>query len=300
MGFYKMSKLLKKVRLTRNQQGFLFILPATLFLILVILVPAVTTLNYSFTNPRNGAFPTFVNYIRLLGDSSFFNALTNTLIFVFFSVSFHLLVGLSVALFLNSNLPARDRKFFRVIAILPWTVPDVIVGIVWRWIYNPIHGPLNDALYRVGISINTTINWLGSPDLAMISLIFANIWRGYAFVMLILLAGLQSIPKQLYEAASIDGASSFNSFRYITLPGLKKMIAIAAALDTIWEVRRFALVKTMTGGGPGNATEVLSTRIYKEYFQFFKFEYASAMAVALTVILFLISLPYIRTVLRKD
>lgn len=264
----------------------------------VIIVPAMVTLGYSFT-PEDAASTLFTlsHYTRILGDAEFLVALINTVIFVGASVSFHLLVGLAVALMLNGRLPARP--VFRVIAILPWTVPDVIAAIVWRWILHPLSGPLNELLFLLGL-VNEPVEWLGQPQLAMPALIFANIWRGFAFVMLILLAGLQAIPKSRYETAAIDGANAWQQFRFVTLPGIRKMIAIAVALDIIWEVRRFGLVRVMTNGGPSGATEILSTLVYKQYFQYFQFEYASATAIVLSLLLLAISAPYIRAVMRED
>jgi multiple sugar transport system permease protein len=267
-------------------------------LLVVVILPAVTTGEYSMTDSRSGDFPTLVNFRSMLSNSAFLVGLSNTFTFVTVSVVFHLLIGLSVAIFLNQQrLPGQ--LLFRIIAILPWTVPDAVAGIIWRWVLNPSHGALNDLLFRLG-AIQKPVEWLGSPSLAMLSVLAANIWRGYPFVMLILLAGLQSIPKERYEAALVDGAGAWQRFRYVTLPGLHKMIIVALALDTIWEVRRFALIKTITDGGPGNATEVLSTLIYKVYFRFFRFEYASAMAVALSLILLAVSLPYIKMVVKED
>jgi multiple sugar transport system permease protein len=143
--------------------------------------------------------------------------------------------------------------------------------------YNPLYGALNDFLSRLGL-IDSPVEWLSNPRLALFSVVVVNLWRGFPFVMLILLAGLQAIPEYLYEAAVIDGASKWQCFIHITIPGLRKMIVVALALDIVWEVRRFGLIQAMTGGGPGMLTEVLSTYTYKQYFQYFRFEYASAIA----------------------
>jgi multiple sugar transport system permease protein len=129
--------------------------------------------------------------------------------------------------------------------------------------------------------------------------IFANVWRGYPLVMVMLLAGLVAIPRELYEVAAVDGAGRFRRFVHVTLPGLSTLIVIAMALDMVWEFRRFALVLTMTGGGPGTLTEVLSMLVYKTYFQFFTFEYASAIAIVMCVFLFALSVPYIALVARE-
>jgi multiple sugar transport system permease protein len=175
----------------------------------------------------------------------------------------------------------------------------VVAGIIWKWMFDPIYGAINDVLLKIGI-IQSPIEWLSNPTLALFSVILVNLWRGFPFVMLILLAGLQAIPKVLYEAAAIDGASNLKTFFYITIPGLKKMIVVALALDIVWEVRRFGLIQAMTQGGPGVLTEVLSTYTYKQYFQFFRFEYASAISVVLTVVLLLVSLPYIWMISQEE
>jgi len=208
-----------------------------------------------------------------------------------------LTLGLGAALAVAGTVPARG--LFRVVALLPWVVPDVVAGIVWKWILNPLYGVLNDLL-MAGRLVDQPLEWLTHPSLAPLSLILANVWRGFPFVMVILLAGLQSIPQDLYEAASLDGAGSWARFRFVTLPGLRKVLVVALALDTIWEVRRFGLVQAMTGGGPGTLTEVLSTQVFKQYFQFYRFEYASAMAVAMTVLLLAVSLPYVRMIMQEE
>jgi multiple sugar transport system permease protein len=191
------------------------------------------------------------------------------------------------------------QTVFRLIALVPWTIPDVIAGILFRWVLNPIHGCLNPLLHALVPGFPAEFSWLSSPTLAFPSLILANVWRGYPLVMVMILAGLMAIPRELYEAASVDGAGRLRRFVHVTLPGLSIIILIALALDLVWEFRRFALVLTMTGGGPGRLTEVLSTLVYKSYFQFFTFEYASAIAVLMSVVLFGLSLPYIILVGRE-
>lgn len=272
-----------------KQMGYFFILPAALMLLAVIVYPAMYSLKLSFTSESGGLY-SLTNYVELFRDSLFWQAFRNTLVFVGVVATFHLVIGLSIAMALNTRI--KGRLLFRLVVLLPWTVPDVVAGITWKWIYDPVYGALNDLLSRLNL-IHAPILWLSDPGLALSSIIFADIWRGFPFVMLILLAGLHAIPKELYEASRIDGASGFQSFRYITLPGLKKMVVVALALDIIWEFRRFGLVQAMTQGGPGHQTEVFSTLIYKEYFQFFRFEYASAIAVIMSIILLALSLPYI-------
>jgi multiple sugar transport system permease protein len=281
-----------KSRLT----GYLFVLPALLLLLAVLGFPAVVSLMLSFRPEGGGGF-SLEQYRLLVHDSLFHQTFWNTGLLVVLSVAIHLGLGLAVAVTLNLSLPARP--VFRLVAILPWVVPDVVAGIIWKWLYNPLNGALNDVLVRLGV-LAVPLDWLGGRYLPLVSVILANVWRGFPFVMLILLAGLQAIPRERYEAASIDGATALQRFRYITLPGLRKMLVVALALDTVWEVRRFGLIQAMTQGGPGTLTEVLSTLVYKQYFKFFRFEYASAIAVVMTGVLLLVSLPYIRMISREE
>ena len=276
----------------------LFVLPGVFLLVLVLGFPAITSLSYSI-RAENGDTSSYTlsHYTNLTKDPFFKRTFWNTTVFVSLSVASHLVLGLAVALLLNSALPAKP--LFRLIALLPWVVPDVVAGIIWKWMYDPIYGALNDVLLRIGL-IDTQIEWLSNPSIALVSVILVNLWRGFPFVMLILLAGLQSIPLQLYEAAAIDGATRAQSFYHITIPGLKKMIVVALALDIVWEVRRFGLIQAMTQGGPGVLTEVLSTYTYKQYFQFFRFEYASAIAVVMTIVLLAVSLPYIWMISQEE
>lgn len=274
--------------------GYLFIAPAFLLLLAVLGFPAVVSLKLSFTQEGNGGL-SVDQYRFLLADSLFHQTFLNTGLFVVLSVGAHMVLGLAVALALS--LPLRAQPVFRLVALLPWVIPDVVAGIIWKWLYNPLNGALNDVLLRLDL-LTTPVDWLGY--LPLFSVIVANVWRGFPFVMLILLAGLQAIPRDRYEAASIDGASALQRFRYITLPGLKKMLVVSLALDVVWEVRRFGLIQAMTQGGPGTQTEILSTLVYKQYFAFFRFEYASAIAVVMAGVLLLVSLPYIRMISREE
>lgn len=281
-----------------RHMGYVFVAPTLILLVAVLAYPAYHSIRFSLS-PRGsaGAGLTLVQYLTLFGDGLFHQVVWQTVLFVAASVALHVILGLAVALAVNR--PLWGRTAFRMLALLPWVVPDVVAGIVWKWVLNPLYGVLNDVLLRIGVIANP-LEWLTDPRLVMPSVILANVWRGFPFVMIIFLAGLQSIPTELYEAAAIDGAGTVKRFRYVTLPGLRRVMIVALALDTIWETRRFGLVQAMTGGGPGTMTEVLSTQVFKQYFQFFKFEYASAMAIAMTGLLLLVSIPYVRMVVRQE
>jgi multiple sugar transport system permease protein len=288
------SHLASTRRAFRLNQGFAFVLPTLLMLLLVLGFPIAMAVVNSFKLPDGGW--TLEHYAKLPQDDRFLNSLVVTFIFVGGTVLLHLLVGFIIALALNVNV--KGRQFLRVVAILPWAVPDVISGLIWRFMYNPTAGIINRVLLEVGLT-STYIEWLGDSDLALPSVIFADVWRGYPFVMLILLAGLQAIPEELYEAAKVDGASVIQEFRHITIPMMRGMILIAVALDTIWQFRRFGLIVNMTAGGPGNVTEILSLYVYKQYFRYFNFEYASAIALIMAALMLLLSVPYVRAMIQR-
>jgi multiple sugar transport system permease protein len=289
---------MSKMNIREHHRGYFFILPAFLLLGGILGFPAIAAVLQSF-NLIWVKTPSFsiTSYHRLMSDVEFLATLGNTVIFVGLVVGFHLIIGLGVALLLN--LEIRNRRFFRVIAILPWTVPDVIGGLIWRFMFDTLPGMINAMLLQFAM-ISDPIDWLGHPKLAFGCLIFAETWRGYPFVMLILLAGLQAIPKEQYEAAGIDGASKIKSFIYITLPNLKYMVIIATVLDTIWESRLFGMIYSMTGGGPGYSSQVLSLLTYKHYFLFFNTSYAGAIAVVLAIFMFSISIPYLVMTMRRE
>jgi multiple sugar transport system permease protein len=284
---------------TRGEQRlpYFFVAPAIVLLILVLGVPAVTAVLQSFNLVwvRDPGF-SLDAYRRLVSDPQFGSTLWTTFLYVGLVVSLHLAFGFGVALALNTDLPAK--WLFRVAALLPWTVPDVIGGIIWRFVFDTLPGMINAFLIHGGI-VDQPIDWLGTPSLAFLGVVTAEVWRGYPFVMLILLAGLQAIPGHLYEAAAVDGATAWQRFRYVTLPSLKTMLMIAVVLDVIWEARLFGTVYGMTGGGPGDATQLVSTLTFKQYFEFFNPAYASAMAVVLAVVMLTISLPYLRATMAK-
>lgn len=278
--------------------GMLFILPATLLLGAVLIFPAFITLKLSVTpEGATGWAFTGAQYTKAFQDPVLLQTFKNTFAFVAWSLVGHLALGLTLALALNQALPGQ--AFFRLVALVPWTIPDVVAGIIFRWVLNPIHGAVNPLLQTLIPGFPADFQWLSNPDLAFPSVILANIWRGYPLVMVMLLAGLMAIPKEIYEAAAVDGAGRLGRFIHVTLPGLSTIMLIALALDMVWEFRRFALVLTMTGGGPGTLTEVLSTLVYKTYFQFFNFEYASAIAILMSVVLFVLSVPYVVMVGRE-
>lgn len=274
-----------------------FVAPASVAMVLILGFPAIAAvlgsvnLGWGSTKPFGLAA-----YSRLWTDAEFLRTLLNTAIFVISVVSLHFILGMGVALLLD--LQIRLRWLFRVLAILPWTMPDVIGGIIFRFIFDTLYGGINAVALAIGW-IDQPIDWLGRPVLALFSVIMAEAWRGYPYVMLILLAGLQAIPREQYEASEMDGAGAWQTFIHVTLPNLKMMLIIALVLDSVWECRLFGMIFGMTGGGPGQSTQNLTLLVYKHYFQFFDTAYASSIAVVLAAILMVAAMPYLRIAIRR-
>ncbi|MGV0023367.1 carbohydrate ABC transporter permease [Phormidesmis priestleyi] len=196
-----------------------------------------------------------------------------------------LIIGMGIALVLNQTF--RGRGVVRTIAILPWALPTALIALAWTWIFNDQYGVFNDILLRLGL-IQTGINWLGNPTLAMISVIIADVWKTTPFISILLLAGLQSIPSDLYEAQAIDGASPWQSFRQITLPLLLPQVVIALLFRLAQAFGIFDLIAVMPGGGPGGATETVSLYIYATVMRYLDFGYGAALVVVTFLLLVLV------------
>jgi len=283
--------------MSESTKGMLFVLPALALLVVVLGFPLIGAMLQS-VNLMWVDHPHFslVPFRTLARDPAFGHALLITFYYVVCSVAFHLVTGICVALPLNRDLPFK--WVFRVAALLPWTMPDAVAGMVWRFMLDPLSGFINSLLLALHVIVQP-IDWLGTPHSAFASVVISEGWRAYPFVMLLLLAGLQAIPRTQYEAAEIDGANRWQCFIHVTLPNLRTMLVIALVLDTISQCRVFGLIYTLTNGGPGDATTVLPILTYQENFQFFNTAYAAAMALTLAAITFIVSLPYLRLTMRQ-
>jgi multiple sugar transport system permease protein len=239
------------------------------------------------------------NYIDILTDKVFQQAFLNTMYFTVMSVVFHLILGLSFAMMLNSKLLGPTPKaIFRVVYVLPWVFTAAVIAVLWRLLLNP-NGVINYILITLNLA-NGPIEWLSSKQLALHTVTFINIWSGYPFYMVSLLAGLQGIPAELYEAGTIDGAGGRQLFRYITLPQLRPIIVSLAMLDFIWTMHQFTLIWMTTGGGPIHVTEVLSTYTYKQAFTSYEFSHASAAAFIILLLCAFVALFYVRQQRASD
>ncbi len=276
---------------------YLYVAPAAVLFAILMLVPMVNVLRYSLydgaVTQKDTEFVWFANYATIFSDPVFWQATAQTLYFTVMSVIFHLLIGLAFALMLNSDrINPIIRAILRVLFILPWLFTAVIIAIIWRLLLDP-NGVVNGVLMALNI-IDYKVEWFSSTSTALHALTFANIWAGYPLYMVSLLAGLQGIPKELYEAAEIDGANEFQKFWFVTIPQLVPIMISIALLDFIWTMQVFPLVWMTTGGGPIYATEVLSTYTYKLAFSKYEFSLASASAIFILMVSLSATYFYIR------
>jgi multiple sugar transport system permease protein len=292
-----------RVLLRRRVEPFAYLSPTMLLLFVLMLVPIGMVIRYSvmdnvITN-KNPVFAGFANYTEVLTNPVFWVAVKNTAFFTGVSVAAHLGLGMAFALLLNSTLLGPVAKaVFRVLYILPWLFTVAIIAVLWRLLLNP-NGVVNYLLQGAGL-IDSKVEWLASPSLALLTVTFINIWSGYPFYMMSLLAGMQGIPRDLYEAARVDGAGAVQRFLHVTLPQLRPIIVSIAMLDVIFTTQQFALIWMTTGGGPINVTEMLSTFTYKLAFNRYQFSTASASAVIIFVFSMMLAFFYVRYQKARD
>jgi len=257
------ESFLSRLGESRGGLAFLFLLPAALVLLVFLTYPLGLGVWLAFTDTtigRPGIFVGLENYEFLWTDSVFWLSVFNTILYTTVASALKFALGLWLALLLNRHLPFK--VFFRAIVLLPWVVPTVLSAIAFWWIYDAQFSILSWALMEMGL-ISAPINFLGDPTNARISVIAANVWRGIPFVAISLLAGLQTIPPSLYEAATLDGATPWQRFRYITYPLLTPIIAVVMTFSVLFTFTDFQLIWAMTRGGPVNATHLMATLSYQ-------------------------------------
>jgi len=276
-----------------KESGSIFVTPALVLLAFVTVYPVMYVLYLSLHRRLLtldvSRFIGFKNYLYLVNDERFWNSFKNTVYFTSLSVSMELLFGLCIAVFLNKVF--RFRGILRAVVLIPWSVPTVVSAKMWEWIYNSDFGILN---YLLG----TKVNWLGNPVWAIHAAIFMDVWKTTPFVAILLMAGLQIIPGDLYQSAKIDGAGEWAMFRKITLPLLKPVILVVLIFRTLDAFRVFDAIYVLTGGGPANTSETLSIYAYKVLFQTLQFGYGSTLSVVVFLCVGIISLFYIKMLSR--
>ncbi len=277
----------------RKEASARFVAPSLLLMCLVTVYPVFYVLWLSLQRKHLTfgieKFLGFENYIALAGDARFWNALKNTAYFTATSVSLELALGLGIALLMNRAF--KLKGLMRAVVLIPWAVPTVVSARMWEWLYNTDFGILN---YLLG----TKVNWLGSTFWAMNAAVFMDVWKTTPFVAIILMAGLQTIPGELYQAARGDGAGPWAVFKNITLPLLKPVILVVLIFRTLDAFRVFDAIYVLTGGGPAQSTETLSIYAYKVLFQTLRFGYGSAISVMVFLLVGAISVFYIRLLSR--
>jgi multiple sugar transport system permease protein len=283
----------------RNRRyGYVFIAPVLLFLGAVIVVPLLHAFWTSLHRVRglNQTFVGLANYQRVLGDETFWHSLGVSLVFTGVSVALHLLLGLALALLLNELRFARTA--LRIAFLTPWMVAPAVGATIWLWLLEPQFGVVN-FLLRAAHLASGPVAWLGEPATALAAVIAVDVWRGVPFVMLLMLAGLQTIPAEQYEAAGIDGAGAWQRFRFVTWPNLRYLTVVATTLDVINTIRHYDIIGVMTAGGPAGATEVLPVLLYNTAFRSNRFGDAAAIGVLLLLLVLAFAVVYVK-VARLD
>ncbi len=274
--------------------------PAALLLLLIVVYPIGKLFYNSFFDMRlsGGQGSKFIglqNYADMMKDAGFWDATLNTVIITAVTVPGALLVGLGLALL--ANLPFKRQWPVRLALLLPWALPLAFAGLIWAWFFHTEYGFINDVWARMG---GEPRMWLLSPVSAFTAICLAIIWKASSFMALVLLAGLQMIPKSLYEAAEVDGASKWQQFTQITLPMLMPSIMVALIFRTITALQTFDIPYTMTKGGPGNATETLAMYIHKTTIDYLDVGYGSTLAVGMFVLSLLLTAVYLRHISKQD
>jgi multiple sugar transport system permease protein len=281
--------------------GVMLIAPSVLIFCAVIVYPLVSALYLSlfriFTPTLTGNFVGFANYAELAGSHEFWRSLLNTFIWTVFTLALQIVFGVAAALMLNQAMVFRSLA--RSLILFPYFVSTVVAVLVWRWLFNDLYGILNHALMWAGV-LSMPLDWLGSMPNAMVSVVLVGAWKYFPFVVIAVLARLQTIPEQLYEAATIDGAGAWERFTDVTLPQLKDVLMVVILLRAIWDFKEFDLIYLLTGGGPIIATQTLPLMVYKEAFGMNEMGRAAAVAVAMMLVMLVFMLVYFRALRSRE
>ena len=288
-----------KKRLSDEEVGYLLIAPAFLIILLLMLYPFFQTFQMSLykinlADLNKQIFVGIKNYVTIFTSpwpSLFKDILPATFYFVLGSIFLQLFIGLFIALLVNQKW-VKGKEFFRAVFILPWVTSVIVIAISWRFMYEPRLGVLNYFLHTVGVS--RPPSWLNDPHLAMLCLIIANVWHGTAFSFIMQTAGLQSIPENVYEAAAVDGAASWQRLLYITVPLVKPFLVINLVLISMYTINVFDLVYAMTNGGPLYRTEVISLFMYHQAFDYGHMGLGAAIAVIILMLNLILTMVYMR------
>lgn len=277
----------------KNYTRWLFVLPAIIIVLALFVYPIISSFYFSFTN-KNLIRPTYDfvgldNYIAVLKDKGFWNAFLNSLKWTIFSLGGQLLVGFTAALALNKV--KHLKGFYKTLLIIPWAFPSIVIAFSWQWILNGVYGFLPNILVQLGLC-DTPPQFLTDRVLAFVVLVFINIWFGAPMIMVNVLAALQTVPQDQYEAAEIDGAKGWQSFLYITVPHIKVVTGLLVVLRTVWIFNNFDLIYLITGGGPAGATQTVPVYAYDMGWGTKLLGKSSAVTVLLFIFLMVVCVAY--------
>jgi multiple sugar transport system permease protein len=275
---------------------YVLVSPAVLATLVLVFAPmlqaAWTSLHRNVLwKPRDVSFIALDNYLAIAQDPVAWSSLGRTLIWIGLTVPLQLVLGLVTALLLNQQF--RWRGLARSLILIPWALPSVVIALMWSWMYQPQVGLFNDLLLRLGL-VHQAVPWLAQPGTALYAIILALVWQGFPFFAIMILAGLQTIPASLYEAAAVDGATAWQQFREVTLPGLKGVLVTAVMLRLIWVANSIDVILVMTGGGPGYATHTLPLYAFKRTYGSMDFGYGTALACTFSLLLLGLIVLYLR------
>lgn len=280
------------MNLPKTKLAYLFLLPGILLILVFSFIPFTDTIITSFQNAKlilpKERFAGADNYQDILTDTRFWYSLFITLFYTFVSICLEAVLGLCFALIMNRLSPKSN--FLRVLILIPWTIPTVVTARIWQWMFDYNLGIINYLFEILGLY---RVNWLGKPFLAFFSIVIADVWKTAPFVAIIVLAGLSAIPQEIYKASAIDGANSWQRFRYITLPLILPIVGVAIMFRAIDALRIFDLVYVLTGGGPGGSTETLSVYAYKLFF--YKGDFGQGSATSVIILLLVAGFGYFYT-----
>ena len=284
-----------------NIYPYLLIAPALIIILAMVFFPAVNAIlmsfqSYDLRRPSEIGFVGLNNYFQVLQDSLFWESLFRTILWVVFGVGFQFVFGFILALLLNNKF--KGRGMARAISLIPWVTPGVLIGLMWRWIYDGSYGVLNDLLLKFGW-INDKIPFLAQESTAFPSVVVTIIWQGIPFFALMLLAGLQGVPGELYEAADIDGANWFQKLFKVTIPSIKSTIFVTTLLRIIWVANSVDVIFNMTGGGPAYSSQTLSVYVFNKA-NSLNLGYSSTMSIILTLLLLLVAIPYLKNMFKNQ
>ncbi|MCX6806884.1 MAG: sugar ABC transporter permease [Candidatus Berkelbacteria bacterium] len=281
--------------LQRNSFAYRSIIPYIIFMLVLVIYPVAQNVLVSFQADNTWSIQ---NYRDVLSDPLFWVITVNTIIWTVSCVVLDLLVGLGLALLLNQN--TKGKMIFRtIILVIPWATPDIVAAVAWKWMYNDMYGVLNDILMKLGI-IREYLPWLAVPSLAKAAVIIANLWKGFAISTMFYLAALQTVPKELYEAASMDGANVWQRFTKVTIPVIRPYILTTVMLTIIWTINYFPLIFAMTSGGPSNATDTFVTHSYRMAFRFLDFSHSTVVSNINFIIVLTVAVIYVLSLIRKE